>query len=68
MGFWVIQEMKSIHLGGSAGHEEGCGSLSSDVKIEQKDLVHCVTGRMLHDSVSGLGKRVDQEGIQRRIE
>lgn len=67
MGFWVIQEMRSIHSGGSAGHEEGCG-LDSDVKMEQKDLVHCVTGRMLHDSVSGLGKRVDQEGIQRRIE
>lgn len=59
--------MRSIHAGGSAGQEEGCG-FDSDVKIEQKDSAPCVTGRMLHDSASGLGKRVDQEGEQRRTE
>lgn len=30
--------------------------------MEQKDLVHCVTGRILHDSVSGLGKRREYKG------
>lgn len=42
----------------------GCG-FDSDVRTERKDVVHRVTGGVLYDSVSGLGKRAGQEGMQR---